>query len=39
MRRIVDPLTEMGAVINLQEDGTAPLQISGVEPVKNYPLY
>ncbi len=35
MGRIVDPLTQMGARIDLQTDGTAPLQIHGVELLKN----
>lgn len=30
MRRIVDPLTEMGAHISAQPEGTAPLKITGV---------
>ena len=34
MKRVLDPLKEMGAVINSNEEGTAPIKISGVESLK-----
>ena len=37
MKRIIDPLTEMGAEINARKDDFAPLEISRPGPVK--PLY
>ena len=40
MRRVTDPLAEMGAVIGTTEQGTAPLYIAGEQPLRgiNYQL-
>jgi len=40
MKRIIDPLTEMGAEINAREDDFAPLEISRSGPIKplHFPL-
>ncbi len=40
MKRIIDPLTEMGAVIEASDKGTAPLVIAANHPLKgiDYPL-
>ncbi len=34
MKRVTDPLADMGAVINTQDDGTAPLHITGTGKLK-----
>lgn len=34
MRRVTDPLAEMGAVIGTTESGTAPLHIAGEQPLR-----
>lgn len=36
MRRVTDPLAEMGATIETEADGTAPLQIKGGAPLKGF---
>jgi 3-phosphoshikimate 1-carboxyvinyltransferase len=40
MKRVIDPLTRMGAVIDATEQGTAPLVIAANQPLKgiDYPL-
>ena len=36
MRRVTDPLAEMGAIIETEADGTAPLKIRGGAPLKGF---
>ncbi len=36
MRRVTDPLAEMGATIETEADGTAPLRIKGGAPLKGF---
>ncbi len=36
MRRVTDPLAEMGATIESEADGTAPLRIQGGAPLKGF---
>jgi len=39
MRRVADPLREMGAQISLSETGTAPIEIQGKRPLKPISFY